>query len=385
MLDNIEILTGSRAIAEGEANPNEGGFRAPADPNRHAKQIIEAANIWGDALNTGGLAGMRARVKLAESMSTSDFPYFLGGVFDRELLTQYQAIPAVWARYCKRVTVRDFRPKALIDLLGGMAVLDLVGEGAEYPARTATEAKYEMTVAKRGARIPLTWEMIVNDDLDAFRDLPNRLAIAASETESYLAAGLLVKANGVNADFFKSANGNAPTGLPLTSENLQAALTAISTRRDKDKRPIIVTAARLVVPPALEMQARRILEATEIRVTDPATNTTSIMGNFLKGVVELVVDPWLTVIDQSANANTTWFLLPDPAGPRPALAVGFLRGHETPDLRVKADTGSRVGGGAIAAEDGSFDDDTVQYRVRHVPGSSHVDPIATYASNGSNG
>jgi hypothetical protein len=130
------------------------------------------------------------------------------------------------------------------------------------------------------------------------------------------------------------------------------------------------------------MQARKVLNATEIRSTDDNGNTI-IESNYLAGVVQLVVNPWQSVIDQSATAATTWFLVPDPAGPRTALAVGFLRGHDTPDLRVKADTGNSLGGGAIAAEDGSFDDDTIQYRVRHVLGASGVDPITTYASDGS--
>lgn len=378
-MDSIQLLTGAAAVAEGEANVNDGGFRAPA--TARTARLVEAANTWGDALTMGGIGGMKARVKLAESLATPDFPFLLGGVFDRELLAQYQAAPATWSQFAKRTTVRDFRPKELLDLLGGQSILSAVGQGAEYPARKVTEGKYSLTVGKRGARIPLTWEMIVNDELDAFRDLPQRLAVGARETEDYLAAGLLVKAGGINTDFFKTANGNAPANLPLTEANLAAALTAISTRKDSDGRPIVVTAARLVVPPSLEIVARRILNATEIRVTDG--NTTSIQDNYLRGVVTLVVDPWLGVIDQSANAAKSWFLLPDPNGARPAVTLGFLRGHENPDLRVKADTGNRVGGGAIAPEDGSFDDDTIQYRVRHVLGSAHVDPIATYASNGS--
>jgi hypothetical protein len=62
--------------------------------------------------------------------------------------------------------------------------------------------------------------------------------------------------------------------------------------------------------------------------------------------------------------------------------MGFLAGHETPDLRVKADTGLRVGGGSVPAEEGSFDTDDIQYRIRHVTGGTTLDPIAAYASVG---
>lgn len=382
-MTDIQLLTGAAAIAEGEANPGAGGFVKPTIAAQHRAKIIEAAEIWRDALRQGGLAGMRARTKLAESLTTSDFPYLLGAVFDRELLAQYEATPSVWSAFARRVTVRDFRAKELVDLLGGRAILDKVGQGAEYPARKVTEAKYSLTVGKRGARIPLTWEMVVNDDLDAFRDLPNRLAIAARETEDYLATALLVGSSGANTSFFKSANENAPTALPLTTENLDAALNAISTRKDDEGRPILVNGAVLVVPPALETQARKILDATELRFTDSGTGLTTITQNYLRGRVTLVVDPWLTVIATDAKAGTRWFVLPAPTASRPALAVGFLRGYEAPDLRVKANTGQRVGGGVIDPREGDFDDDTIQYRVRHVLGASHIDPKATYVSNGS--
>jgi hypothetical protein len=62
--------------------------------------------------------------------------------------------------------------------------------------------------------------------------------------------------------------------------------------------------------------------------------------------------------------------------------TGFLRGNEQPDLRVKNDAGNRVVGGSVAPEEGSFDDDTVQYRVRHSTGSSLVIPTGTFVATG---
>ncbi|PZR55229.1 hypothetical protein DNL40_02340 [Xylanimonas oleitrophica] len=380
-MDNIEILTGDLAVAEGEKSGAEGGFRAPARGAQYHAKIKEAAELWGEVMHSGGIKGMRARVRLVESLSTSDFPYLLGGVFDRVLMASYGSLPSTWATFAGRTTVRDFRPKELVDLLGGRSILDPVGEGAEYPARKLTEGKYTLKVAKRGARIPLTWEMIINDDLDAFRDLPQRLAQGAVETEDFLATSLLVGSGGINTSFFKSANGNAVAHDPLTGENLDKAITAIGQRRDSDNRPISVPSFTLVVGPGLETQANRILQATELRFTDQNGQTT-VTSNYMAGKVKLAVNPWLPVIDRSATAASSWFLVPTPGQAREALTLGFLRGHETPDLRVKADTGSRVGGGLIAPEDGSFDDDTIQYRVRHVVGAAHVDPKATYASDG---
>ena len=84
----------------------------------------------------------------------------------------------------------------------------------------------------------------------------------------------------------------------------------------------------------------------------------------------------------NAKAAKTWFLLPAPNTARPALVTAFMSGHETPDLRYKNDQGNRVGGGSIPASEGSFDDDTIQYRVRHIVGAAAVDPTFTFVSRG---
>lgn len=344
------------------------------------RRILEARRLFQRVLD----GDIRAKADLMETMTRSDFPYLLGAAYGRELLQEYQSISPVWQQYATRTTVSDFRPKKLVDLLGGRSGLDKVGEGAEYPARKLTEAEYAFQVDKYGARLPLTWEMLVNDDLDAFRNAPQRLAQAARDTEDINTAKTLFNAagTGLNTNFFKSANGNAPASTALTTENLEAALTDIQTRKDSEGRPIVVTAGVLMVPPSLEMTARRILEASEIRRT--SGSTTVIERNHLAGRLTLVVNPWLPVVASGFNKiGGTWFVLPNPASGRPAVVSAFLRGHETPDLRVKADTGSQVGGGSISPEDGSFDDDSIQYRVRAIHGAATVIPTATFVSAGS--
>lgn len=368
-----QILTGDAAVAEGNTSL---GRRRPTTPAQRAR-MVEAARLYSGAMS----GNARSMLALKEAMSTSDFPDLLGQVFSRELMSTYEQMPSVWSQFARRSVVNDFREKSLIDLLGGRGVLDLVPELTEYPARKPSTAKYPLKVAKYGGRITWSWEMSVNDDLDAFRDLPNRLAQGARDTEDYVATGLLATATGPNTAFFKSANGNAPAAVPLTADNLTAALTAITTRKDSEGRPITISGFALVVPPALEIAALNIVNATEIRLTNG--NSQAIVGNWLRGRVQVVVDPWLSVIDVSAKSATTWYVVPAPAASRPALVLGFLRGNEQPDLRYKADGGTRPGGGAVGPEDGSFDVDDVQYRVRHVLGGATVDPIATYASTGS--
>lgn len=378
MTTTMEILSGDAAVAESNQG-GEAGYRRADFANPQARvRMVEARELW-EAAMSGGLS---ARARLAEAMSTSDFPVLLGGAFERELLATYEDLPTIWQGFATRVTVRDFRAKTLVDLLGGKATLEPVAPGSPYPARGKSEASYSLTVAKRGGRFPLLWEDFINDDLDGFSRLPGDLAQAARDTEDYLATSLLVDAAGALTAFFTAGNKNAATALPLTTDNLGAAIGVINDRKDSEGRPVVTNNGLvLMVPPALEMTALAILNATQIETT---VGSTKIVGpNYLKGKVTLVVNPWLTVISTDNKASTRWFLLPAPSNARPAVAVGFLRGHEVPDLRVKSSGGQRIGGGDVDPMDGSFEFDDVQFRARHVLGGTTLDPIATYVSNGS--
>lgn len=346
-----------------------------------AQESLAARKLFESAAN-GSYASI-ARVQ--EAMTTSDFPIMLGVSYGRELRTEYQGIAPVWQKFSARAENPDFRERALVDILGGIAGLEIVPEATEYPARSLDESEQKFRVRKRGAVIPLTWETFVNDDLGVFRDLPNRLAISARETEDIVTVDALLNParTGVNTQFFRAANGNAPTALPLTRENVRAALAQIKSRKVTGDRPLTFGTEKpvLLVPQALEEKALQAVAAVTIRRTE-SDGTVVEETNTLGSLVNVVVNPWLDVRNTGANAATTWFILPAPTAPRKGLVTAFLRGHGNPDLRVKSDAGARPGGGLVSPEEGSFNDDTVSYRVRHVTDASPLDPTLTYASTG---
>jgi hypothetical protein len=344
-----------------------------------AKLIAEAASLWGRVWNDGD---PRAALQVQEALSTSDlFRSATGDVLDRELLTQYGQVQPTWQRIAARTTVRNFKPKRLIDLRGGMTSLPVVPELTEYPTADYETAEYEIRVRKFGRRFGFSWEAGINDEIDELMQVPRNFATAAAMTEDAEVFSRLfnLQTGAPNADFFRNHAGDeiagpdtTPATAALTSDNLQAAVTTVTGRRDPDGNLIPAQRLMLVVGRAQEINARRILSATEVRTT--VGNRTTIEANPLAGVVDL------EVLDNLPG--TAWFLLPRPNAARPALAIAFLRGYETPDPRVKADAGVRAGGGAIDPGEGSFEVDSVYYRVRHVTGSATVDPTHTYASTG---
>jgi hypothetical protein len=346
------------------------------------KAILEARELFQNAMS----GNLRARADLQEALSTSDFPIMLGAAYGRELQGEYAGISPIWQQFARRLMVPDFRRRKLVDIMGGRGALDLVKEGEEYPAGSASESERDFKVDKYGRRFPLTWEMIKNDDLGAFRDFPQRLATAAREMEDRLALYPFFNADRTALSPFLDARDE--TTKPLNLTNLNAAFRNISSRIDEeDDRPVLMPNPILMVPPALEEVANEILNTVEIRRGSNASADGVVRrqnGNGLTYTPTVVVNPWLPIVGRNyAKVNDTWYLFPGPnEAVKPALGVAFMNGEETPDLRVAADAGNRVGGGAIAPEEGSFNDDTIQYRVRHVVGSTALYDDAVYVGVG---
>lgn len=381
----IELLSGEAAV--NSATESEfAGFRSPrrfqiseALSNRASSMLSSAfRNEWG------------ASVRLAEAFSTSDFTLGAAQELDKELLAQYEELPTVWDRYVDQTTVRDFRPKRLVSRWSTTVGLPRVPELTEYPASDRrAHSEYAISVAKHGARKAISWEAWINNEaIDELQDMPTELAREARETEMINAASTLLlvdpltnTASDVNTDFFKAANGNAPTSLPLTRDNLKAVLDGMAVKPDPNStRTIARPPVVVVIPKALETQMESIMRPFEIRRTDVDGNITLETNEFSN--VTYVADPMLDYLNTHANAATTWFVVPQPRSRRPALWVARLAGYEAPDLRVKSNQGKALSGGDISPREGSFEVDDVQWRCRHIVGNQVGDPLFTYCSRG---
>lgn len=349
----------------------------------YMKRLAEAASFMAQVYE-----GQRPLGQLREALSTSDFPYLFGDILDRQMLANYQEAPYSWNKYCKRARVRDFRTVKRFALTGAEGVLEKVEQLAPYPAATMGDATYSYAVAKYGKLIPLSWETIINDDLEAFRDLPMRLGKAARRTEEKLATQLFVNTTGPHSSLYTTGTNQITSNPALSVEALQTAMGYILTQKDSDSEPIVVEKMWLVVPPQLQVTAANILNAVQIWAKTSGGGTSAqelIVGNWVKnaGIVDAVTNFYIPIVASSSNGSTSWFLFADPVAGRPALELGFLIGHEQPEIFMKSPTATRVGGGMVGPEDGDFDVDAIQYKVRHVIGGTRLDTKMTVSSNGS--
>ncbi|GHE47368.1 hypothetical protein GCM10017673_56520 [Streptosporangium violaceochromogenes] len=350
------------------------------DP-RYRQSLLEATNLY-----RGVLGGRIPTHRLREAMTTSDFSFLFTDIIDRQMLASYQARPVMWRQTAKQGRVRDFRTVKRFTLDGGEGVLEEVKQAAEYPAAALTDGKYEYAVKKFGKRLPLTWEDFINDDLDALATLPDRLARAAVLSEEKFATSLYTSSTGPNATFFTAPHANIVTGNPVLSvAGLTTAMNVLAAQTDTEGNPIYIDAVHLVIPPALEITAMNIINATEILAADGGGDGTGNnqlrVTNWMRNRVKPVVNPWLPIIN-TVSGNTAWYLFADPGTGRPAMEVGFLAGHESPELFVKSPNAMRVGGGLVDPTDGDFETDRVDYKVRHIFGGTLMEYRSAVASTG---
>ncbi len=344
------------------------------------------------------IEGRRDTYWLREALSTSDFPILMGDILDRQLLANYQEWPAVWPNFAKRGTVRDFRQVrriALDGLEGRYIPTYLKPELTEVREdQSLSETGYTYSVDVYEKAVTLNWRMLVNDDLDAFSSIPTRLARGARRTEDFLATSLFVASTGPNATFYSNTNKNlvnttngaSTNNPPLSITGLQDAMVVLSGQVDGSGEPVFTEMVVLVVPPALEVVANNIINATIARISagaqGGATGVELEVANWMSRRVKVVVNPYIPVIDTSANKNKGWYLFADPGVGRPAIEMGFLRGMEGPQLFQKAANTQRIGGG-VDPMLGDFDTNEIRYKGMEVLGGTLLDPKASVASNGS--
>lgn len=387
MAEMLEVI---ETLRQEEADVSKLFEKDLGTPVAHKAKRIQPADLLGAARFIEQVEkGKRPMYHLKEAMTTSDFPLMFADIIDRQMLGQYNSLPQTYQTIMRTSTVTDFRNVKRFAVDGAEGALPEVKERAEYPETPLTESKDEFAVKKVGRRIDLSWEAMVNDDLDAFRRNPERLAIAAKRSEEKFATELYVGANGPHASLYTSGHKNIVTGNPeLSIEALQKAFVLLSEQSDNDGEPIWTEMMTLVVGPALKVTAENILHATELWLNTAGGNEKEKLrvNNWMQNQLQLVIAPYLPRIASSANGNTSWFLFSDPNTARPAIDFGKLRGHEEPAIYERMPNARRLGGGGGEVNE-AFEDDSVAWRIRHVFGGTQLNSTggykATVASNGS--
>ncbi|MBA7632059.1 hypothetical protein ES703_39601 [subsurface metagenome] len=370
-------------------------------PEGYERKLTEVIDLLS---NAKGLPAHKHEYLLREALTTSDFPLLFGDVLDRQMLAAYKATPPVWKPYTKLSTVPRILPQVggyRFAMRGGDEHLDRVFEKGEYLASDRNADRYAISVGKYGRQFDISWEAMINDDLNALKDTPVRFAMAAQRTEHRIvvgqyawnrvgAPGTAAHATDTTGLYSSFVGEDNRTGALLTINNLEIGLGLMASRTDVAGEPIFCRAKFLVVPPALELTARQILTSTEkmwitgvaAAVPYPTKNVVAQYG------LQLIVDPYLPAAASAAGSSVAtessqWYLFSDPNDIR-VIEAAHLSGHERPEICMKASNKVTVGGGAINPMSGDFATDNIFYRVRLVFGATILDWRGAYMGGDQN-
>ena len=347
------------------------GFRRATSRD---EKVFEAASLFA----RGRVGGNHlSQAVLMEAFGTSDFPVLLGDAFEKQALQTYKDSVFEFEPILSDATVDDFERRKLVDLWGAEE-FERVNEGEEYKSATMQETEVEHGAGKYGKNYGLTWELRLRRRFAELANFPRALGNGAVKAQNTAVADKLTQENGWNTDFFSSVD-----TVPLSPENLDKAIQKLALTENHRGELVDTSDLILVHGPGLRGEVNRILTAARLvtEVTDGNKVTKTEVDNPFRNIVTPLESR--TIGARLGNKGSGWALLHGKSSDLPSLIRTRLNGHPDVDIRVRRDQGDSVGGGQIAPEEGSFNDDTIWYRGRSVIGIDPAFTVGAYASNGS--
>lgn len=259
--------------------------------------------------------------RLVESaVDTSAFSNITGQIVYSQVLEAWQDPAFIGDQLCTTIPTQ-FSGEKIPGVSGLGDEAEIVNEGGEYPLVGNSEEWIETPeTTKRGFVVPVTKEAI-------FFDRTGLVLQRASETARWLrinkekrildvALGVVsaYKRNGMTTAIatYNDNSGThdwdnlAATNALVDWTDVENAMLLFDGVTDPNTgEPISVMPRQIVVPSALLMTARRVVNATEIRFGDGASATTQTIAANPIGSLEIVSNPWVKARTSSA---TTWFL-----------------------------------------------------------------------------
>jgi len=267
--------------------------------------------------------------------STVSLPGILNNVANKKLLKAFQAQPVVATKLCSEGELNDFKESERYRLTD-VGDLEPVAPDGEIKHGGLTEEKATNQLGTFGKIFSLTRQMIYNDDLGAFLKVPEGMgARAARKIDQLFFTRLL--SNPTLSDtkvLFHTDHGNYKAGANtvLAADSLGEAVQMFMDQTDADGQPINVSPKFLLVPTALKMTARELLNATLLIAVGSTDKERIPTYNAIADEdLTLVVSPYLSNANYTGASSVAWYLFADPAVVD-TFEIGYLKGRRTPTV-----------------------------------------------------
>ncbi|NIA06918.1 MAG: hypothetical protein GWP14_04635 [Actinobacteria bacterium] len=267
--------------------------------------------------------------------STLSLPGILNNVANKKLLKSFQAQPVVATKLCSEGELNDFKESQRYRLTD-VGDLEPIAPDGELKHGGLTEEKATNQLGTFGKIFALTRQMIYNDDLGAFLKVPEGMGARAARKIDQLFFLRLLSNPG---SLFSIANKNYQEGADtaLSADSLTLAVQLFLDQTDADGQPINVSPKFLLVPTALKMTARELLNSTFYFATGSTDKRRIPTYNALADEdLDVVSSPYLSNANYSGYSAKAWYLFADPSIVD-TFEIGYLKGRRTPTVE-KGDT-----------------------------------------------
>jgi hypothetical protein len=274
--------------------------------------------------------------------TTSDFPGLFEDAANKNLRAAYEAAPQTWLPISKLVSLSDFKPSRQLQVGDAPALLEILEHG-EYTFGTIGEAKESIQLKTYGRMFGITRQALINDDLNAFGEVPAAFGRKARDIESDLAWAQITSnpTMGDSVALFDAAGhfNYTASGTAIDVTSLGVGRAAIRKQKGIDAvTPLNLSPQFLIVPAGKETIADQYV--TQITPAQGSTVNPFAAGG--RTPLTLIVEPRLDV----ASA-TAWYMATATAQ-APVLYHGILEGQEGP----------------LVSQQEGFDVDGMKFRCR---------------------
>ena len=307
-----------------------------------AREVVSARGVRVRGMAKHELAAVALETR--GMMSTSDFPQILANVANKTLRAGYEAAGQTFAPLVRVVSVPDFKEVTRVQL-GEAPQLEKVNEHGEFKRGSIGEAGEKYKVTTWGKVVPITRQVLVNDDMQAFTRIPRNFGVQAAALESDLVYGQITSnpTMGDGIALFHATHGNLVTAGAISAANVGLARKAMRLQKGLDGKTLLnITPSYILVPTSMETD----LEMFLAQIT-PA-KTSDVVPASLRSLTP-ISDPRL-----DAASTSNWYLASN-TGQVDIIELAYLEGAQGVytetrtgfdidgiEVKVRLDVGAKV-------------------------------------------
>ena len=303
--------------------------RMGVNPEHHNK-----GDIVRIAMGHPGIAG-RLNIRRSSDVyhTSGSFSSLLLDAANKTLTASYVEAPYTWDQWVRQAqSVDDFKNINRISL-GESPNLEVVPEGKDYPEGKVVDQRKSYKIEKYGKEFTVTWETVINDDLDALSRIPAMHGSAARRTQEKAIYDVFLS-NPLMPDGFNLFSASHTSGTNLSGgaaapskTTLDKAFEVMGKQKGLNSDVFLgLTPSILLVPLAYAGTALELVNSTASVESEKNSGVSNLYGRGGARQLRVVASPYL-----DANSGTNWYAIADNSL-IDTVEISFLSGEESPVL-----------------------------------------------------